>query len=398
MLQQNLKQSLTTSRNNDLEILATLRRVQHSNLSVSKKITRNSKAVQYLLHGIDQTQETLKKGQRRFTQQFIQQTSYFRATSLALQAKNDQVLTSLNTGFRATRHQLTHLQSDNTANKEKLTQLTRHVHAQLNQMDNALKGLNGLCFNISRDKKENVVIINGSAQRAAASLSVVFEHLPKIFTSLNHRPDAFTLSSDDMEWLEEDFKSLLAAVSLEAHVELTGGRRKAKFTDKRRPTQPIRIQELLESDVHNDFEKGRFTNRARNSKAATELRETKAIIDLPIGKFTIFISETCPKPPQEKFVDGVRLLFFPRSEFSICGFSASSTYDWRGQVRVYPLLSTFGILSGSHEVWNLIEIGDVISVCELLGDRHVHPNDRDADYGNTLLGVGITVSLRRNKH
>jgi hypothetical protein len=292
-------------------------------------------------------------------------------------------------GFGATRHQLERIQTQGVAAKEQLSRLSQHVHAKIDQFDSTLRGLNGICFNISKDKKDHSVIINGSAEKAAASLHLAFANLPKIFASLNQQPESFVLSRHDLNWLEDEFRNLLAAVDIEASIELKGAKECTKFADQRRPNQPSGIGGGFQADG-NMYRDSRHSEDPTNRRKAVRLRETKAVIDLFIGKFTIFISETCPALGcrwHERFIDRVRLFFFPRKEVSVCGFAASSTYDGQGQLRVYPLLSTFGVVAGTAPIWEFIEQGDITGVRRLLGAQTVHPNDRDADYGNSLLGV-----------
>lgn len=371
--------------------------MQQNHTVASQEIQQNNKSVLYLVRDVSHTQHVIKNDQRRISRRLLQESSNVRNSIRSARTEDDKLRHTIGAGFCITRKQLKRVHENSSVANKQFSQFSQHVHERISQIDDTLKGLNGLCFKVARDKRDNLVIINGSAERAAASLHLVFSNLPKIFASLNQQPDTFLLSQDDMDWLQSEFKMLLAAVDLEASVELKGTRKAEHFTNKRRPTQPIGIQERFEYTEEPDI---RLPDKqsSRNTKGpdpAIELRETKAVIDLFIGKLTLFVSEACPthhSSHMKRFIDGVRLLFFPRSEMSVCGFAASSTFNWKGQTRIYPLLSTFGVLSCSEPIWKYIEIGDVLNVRQVLTSRRLHPNDRDANYGNSLLGVCIACS------
>ncbi|OCK81341.1 ankyrin [Lepidopterella palustris CBS 459.81] len=251
--------------------------------------------------------------------------------------------------------------------------------------------LDGLQFSIAGEKGENSVVVIGSAEKAAASLYLVSSHLHKVFLAVQQQSNPPLLSHDDIDWLESEFKFLLAAVSKEASQELIRPRRSAGYPDKRRPTQPITIQKLFRVNEVNDEElPAAIPQRSEQAeREVVEIRETKVDFNLFIGKLTLFISE---RSLDQSFrqngcsINGVRLSFFPRPEISLHGFAVSSTYDWRGRSCISPILSTFGVLASHEAIWDAIEDGNIVSVRRLLGERRIHPNDRNLDYGSSLLG------------
>jgi len=268
----------------------------------------------------------------------------------------------------------------------------KEQHQSSQKLEKCIAKVDVLQVSISREKGENSVVIIGSAERAAASLYLVSSHLRKVFLEVQKESGSPLKSCDDDDWLENEFKFLLAAVSKEASQELIRPGRNSAYPDKRRPTQPITVQKLFKINGVSDKDPlATIPQRLEQvDREVGEIRETKVDFNLFIGKLTLFISE---RSLDQSFhqnscsINGVRLSFFPRPEISLHGFAVSSMYDWRGRSSISPILSTFGV-RGSHEaIWDVIEDGNIGGVRKFLGERLIHPNDRNLESGSSLLGV-----------
>ncbi len=247
------------------------------------------------------------------------------------------------------------------------------------------------------------VLISGSAERAAGSFPLVRTALPMVFQLLNESARGVTILRDsDIRWLEHEFHAFHLAVITEVAEEM-GLQSHSRAQSFRRADKQSHDQ--LRRLIGTGLLSGDGSHKKRNAQRRAK-RKTKLDTIIVAGRLILSISESSSDislhSPTHN-IDGVRLVFFPRSELLLpgSGLVVSANYDTLGRYNISPAVSTFGIIGACHPVWEIIEVGDMHGVERLLGGGEVQPCDRDAVSGNSLLAAstvsrGLMIPSRLN--
>ncbi|KAH0542950.1 hypothetical protein FGG08_002719 [Glutinoglossum americanum] len=263
------------------------------------------------------------------------------------------------------------------------------IRRKLTRVDEVLLSLNDLHVSVIQKSNANTAIIIGSAVKAAASLSAVYPYLHYVISQTTKAAVAPLLTPDDIQWLEHEFKTLLADVSESAAKELRIQQIDRTFRGLRRPTQPTAQQReyLLKEKLCNSGPRSKSKKRKLSM-----LQESAVNIDLPMGRLVVFFSEEAWDHGSQnsgRIMNGVRLVFYPHRGLYISGFAAASLRYLGGDFKIAPSISTFGVHPCDSPVFGFIECGNLAAIRELLRKFQVSSNDRDEN-GNSLLWYALS--------
>ncbi|KAF2502866.1 hypothetical protein BU16DRAFT_21410 [Lophium mytilinum] len=385
-------------RHNDLETQVRLKAIQESQENLETDLKSNDTTTHLKLDAIVQTQRDTRRDQRQISQTLVQTVSSQTLSLSTITTRQEELKSTIVTGFSTACDHLSATRSDSTTSKGMIQQLSKHVSTNTDKLDR-LAGLVESLNTLQLPSLGDQVIMNGSAQDAVTSLSLLSKHFEEIAAaSLHQSPENVLPSSSGAGILVHNFRSLLAILHAQAYHEITSNKKQSNYAGRYRPSQPIALRKMLRNNPSYFRTIASVRNHKKRSKRreAVEIRETKISVDLgPIGRVTVFISENDPLLSNGSELGGFRVLFFPKAEVPVCGFAASFANN-APTPTMSPLLSTFGVLPPDHDIWRYIAGGHIDGVRDLLGDHRVHLNDRDNRDGDTLLGVRHRSLLTSN--
>ncbi|KAF2816986.1 uncharacterized protein BDZ99DRAFT_529082 [Mytilinidion resinicola] len=377
----------TIGRHNDLETQRSLKSIQEIQKSIRADLKASFTTSRLQLSAVDKTQRCMRREQLQLSQAVLQKISTHSHGISSMLDQQREHTDSMVAGFSTVSDRLSAIHSDGAASKEMIQHFAKHACTKLGKLDrlaDIVENLNALHLTPVGDQ----VILTGSAQDAAASLSLLSTQFGKVVASVNQPSGNNPLSPSGAGNLFENLRSLLAKLYAQASHELASKKRQPDSLGRYRPSQPIALQNILKtrpSYVQTITSVLYYKNDSERLKVV-EVQEIEIHVDLgSIGSVIVFRTKSDPSQSHEHNFGGFRALFFPRAELSVCGFAASFAND-APTPTMSPLLSTFGLLRADHDIWRFIQYGHINGVRDLLWNRRVHPNDRESDDGITLLG------------
>lgn len=230
-----------------------------------------------------------------------------------------------------------------------------------------------------------ILLHNGSANDAAATLAVVWRLLP--FVLVKTTPPG--TSRRNSNWVKKGVGNILCGVRVLADSEIQGRQVLVPYGTQR-TTQQLAVQALhfVRSQSSSVMTQRSRTSRSVQTMFMTRHEEMELVVHLPEGNLFIWITKGChiDGGGLSCNLKGFRILFAPNASRLLPGISASC-FDYSGNhLKIPSAVRTFGIVPSECDIINRICDGDIEEVRDILKRGECSATDRDMD-GDSLLVV-----------
>ena len=184
-----------------------------------------------------------------------------------------------------------------------------HLEENVRKMQEELQQLSVL------KHSTETIVLDGSGVQINTALGFLCEHLEKLIANKSHRYHSM------LRLIINGLQRMLKDTSQLAMEELSHKLTRSKTLQRRRPTQPIIVQWQLtgKRPVDPSFHRERGSQLKQPSRAA----EMEILLNLPIGKVRVCVTQQKSIDANEHPSIATRLLFLPHPRLTIRGVTAS---------------------------------------------------------------------------